>query len=212
MIRNAIDMRKYLFSQKIRNEYRNTLGLEGRFVVGHVGRMTYAKNYPFLLDVFACIAAMREDALLLLVGDGPDLPSVKKRVSEIGLGGRVKMLGLRNDVPALLQAMDVFLLPSHFEGLPVVIIEAQATGLPCVGSESIATEAIYTNLVTRLPLNESLEKWAVTVLNQYTDNRCSDLKAIMAGGYELDDEVKRLEVIYNAILKTHEVKQENCLP
>ena len=166
IIRNAIDMPKYLFNQEIRDEYRDTLGLEGRFVVGHVGRMTYAKNYPFLLNVFACAAGMRENAFFILVGDGPDLPSIERIIRQLELEGRIMLLGLRHDVPALLQAMDVLVLPSHFEGLPITAIEAQAAGLPCVVSEGVAAEAIYTNLITRLPLHESAEKWAETVLGR----------------------------------------------
>ena len=191
-------MQKYIFSREIRNEYRSILGLDGSYVLGHVGRMTYAKNYPFILDVFSCIAKLREDAILLLVGDGPEIQLIKNRIKEIGLESRVRLLGFRYDVPALLQAMDVLLLPSHYEGLPIIAIEAQAAGLPCLVSEGIAAESVFTDLITRLSLHETPEKWAEAALSHDTLCRHSDLSAISASRYELDDEVRRLQEIYKA--------------
>ena len=147
MMNNAIDTAQYAFSPAIRAKMRRELGLENRFVVGHVGRFAEQKNHMFLLEIFAALAQKRSDAVLLLVGGGAREDEIRKRVQALGLQERVKFLGVRNDINRVMQAMDTFVFPSFFEGLGVVVIEAQTTGLPCFVSDRVPLAANLTDHV-----------------------------------------------------------------
>lgn len=143
---------------------RKELGLEGRFVIGHVGRFTAQKNHEFLLDIFAEVCRLRTDASLLLVGEGPLQANIAEKAGRMGLEDRVCFTGVRKDVPDLLAAMDVFVFPSRHEGLGMGLVEAQAAGLPCVTSSMIPSEAIVSERVCVLPLSASPVRWANAVL------------------------------------------------
>jgi glycosyltransferase involved in cell wall biosynthesis len=149
-----------------RLETRWALGLpEDSLVIGHVGRFHQPKNHGFLLEIAAEVFARDKHARLLLVGDGELLPEVQSRAMALGIAGRVVFAGARADVAALMQAMDVFVFPSHFEGLGLVLIEAQATGLPCVLSEGLPREIdVVPGLIHRLPLTEPAAAWASAAL------------------------------------------------
>lgn len=141
LLKNGIDLEQFKFSQKVRESIRSELKIkENQFIVGHVGRFSMPKNHSYLLEVFKDFLSYREEAILLLVGDGPLLPQIKRKVEEMKLTKNVKFLGSRSDVEQLLQAFDIFLFPSVFEGFPISVIEAQATGLPCLISDSITKE------------------------------------------------------------------------
>ena len=142
---NAIDLDRFRFNAEARAQARADLGLVGnQFAIGHVGRFTAQKNHAFLIDVFTEVAKRRDDAVLLLVGTGEAGASVKALVDERGLTDRVKFLGQRNDVNRLYQAFDAFVLPSLYEGLGLVGVEAQASGLPCLLSDAITREVDVT--------------------------------------------------------------------
>jgi glycosyltransferase involved in cell wall biosynthesis len=160
VVPNGIDTEAYVFDPATREQVRTELGLHGEAVIGHVGRFTQEKNHTFLLDIFRAVAEVVPRVRLLLVGDGPLRPAIERRVAEAGLGGRVICTGVRTDVPRVLTAMDVFCFPSVYEGLPVAIVEAQASGLPVVMADSVPRTAIATDLVTRLSLDESPAHWA----------------------------------------------------
>lgn len=133
MAKNAIDVSKYNYNPHVRDDIRRKLKInDDTFVIGHVGRFTYQKNHEFLINVFKKVHQKVNDSVLLLIGEGPDEGVIKQKVKELKLNNNVMFLGRRNDVPKLFQAMDCFVLPSRFEGLPIVGIEAQAAGLPCV--------------------------------------------------------------------------------
>ena len=171
VIPNAIDASVFRFDDVVRSAKRDELGLDDKFIVGHVGRMSYQKNHTFLLDIFERIAARREDAVLLLVGVGEKEEEIRQKVNKLNLKNRVLFLGKRSDVRELYQAMDVFLLPSLFEGIPVVGIEAQASGLPCVFSAKVPREAQVTDRCSFVPLTQTTEEWADEVLKQHTTGR-----------------------------------------
>lgn len=171
VIPNAIDASRFAFNSGIRSRKRAELGLEDKFVVGHVGRMSYQKNHTFLVDIFEEVAAMRGDAILMLIGVGEKEEEVRKKVSGKGLTDQVVFLGNRSDVNELYQAMDVFLLPSLFEGIPVVGIEAQFSGLPCVFSDTIAKEVSFSPKSSFLSLKLPAKAWCEHIIKVYEENK-----------------------------------------
>lgn len=159
VIYNAIDLSHFLFDVRARVQLRAELGLnDGQFVIGHVGRFTAQKNHRFLIDVFSQVAKRRDDAVLLLVGSGNDLELIKSLVSERRLLDRVKFLGQRADVNRLYSAFDAFVLPSLYEGLGIVGVEAQIAGLPCLFSDAITREVDVTRSSEFLSI-DSCESW-----------------------------------------------------
>lgn len=164
ILHNAIDCEKYRFNPGVRERVRKELGLEGKFVIGHVGRFVRQKNHEFLVRVFAECRKQRDDCVLLLVGDGPLRAKVERQVKELGLSGSVVFLGQRDDVAELYQGMDVFVLPSLYEGLPVSCLEAQVCGLPCIVSDTITKEIFHPLLVTLLSLKSEERHWSETCL------------------------------------------------
>jgi glycosyltransferase involved in cell wall biosynthesis len=172
LIRNAIDCSAFAFDPDIRRETRAELGLSpGQLAVCHVGRFSPQKNHAFLIDLFARLAAERPDAVLLLAGDGPLKADIVRRIEAASLDGRVRLLGVRGDMPRLLAAMDVMVFPSLHEGLPMALIEAQTAGLPCVISDRITKEAdLGIGLVTRLSLAAPAESW-ISAIRETTDAR-----------------------------------------
>ena len=201
IINNAVKVSNFVFDPQIRNEYRTQLGIENKFVVGHVGRMTFQKNYPFLIDIFYEVAQKNDNAILLLVGDGPDYPEIKDKVDELGLVSKVIFLGIRTDVTNLLLAMDVFLLPSRWEGLPVTVIEAQATGIQCVVADTITDEASITPNIEFISLETPAEFWADRI-NEHSKGyeRKNMEKTIAGAGYDIGTQVKEMEKLYRAMI------------
>ncbi|MEK6263425.1 MAG: glycosyltransferase family 1 protein [Clostridium sp.] len=197
IINNGIASTEYIYSPESCKEVRQELDLENKFVIGHVGRLTKAKNHLFLLDIFSIIRKTVENAVLILVGDGELREEIEKKISELELQDSVKLLGVRSDVPRLLQAMDVFLFPSLYEGLPVSVVEAQASGLPCVISDTITDEVVLTNLVSRCSLGDSAEQWA-QIVSQYTEifDRHSDIDSIINAGFDISFTAKQLQQYY----------------
>ncbi len=188
IIHNAIDVEKFLYNSQSRTEIRKILGLDDCFVVGHVSNFCYPKNSLFLFSVFAQLAQQNPQARLLLVGTGPHLAEIQEAAAAQGLQDKVLFLGHRCDVPQLLQAMDVFLFPSLFEGLGMALIEAQAAGLPCVTSTAVPREVAVTNLVTFLPLSERIQVWVDAVADAQNAFRANQSAAIYKAGYDLQSE------------------------
>lgn len=156
VVYNAIDLDFFRFNEEVRAQTRADLGLiDDQFVIGHVGRFTAQKNHVFLINVFSEVAKRRDDVVLLLVGSGEDGASVKSMVDQLGLSDRVKFLGQRSDVNRLYQAFDAFLLPSLYEGLCLVGVEAQVSGLPCLLSDTITREVDVTSKCKFMPINDS---------------------------------------------------------
>lgn len=166
-LQNGLAVDDFTFSDETRGKLRKELYLEDKFVVGHIGRFSAQKNHRFLIDTFKEILKQKENARLLLIGgDGELLEETKAYVNELGLCDKVLFLGNRSDVPKLLSAFDVLVFPSFFEGMPNVIIESQAAGLPCLISDTITEEADITGLVKYFPLEKSAKDWADEALLQ----------------------------------------------
>ena len=199
LVRNGIMVERFLYNEKLREESRRSEGLEGKFVIGHVGRFVEPKNHKKLIEIFAEVAKLREDAILILVGDGPLMEPCRKQVAALELENRVRFLGMRGDMDALYMAMDVFLLPSLYEGLPVAAIEAQAAGLRCFFSDAITKSADATGMCRYLPLNESAAAWAREIA-ACTDGygRTCQKDAIAKAGYDAAVQAKWLEEFYLA--------------
>ena len=162
---NAIDLQRFAFSPEKREAVRAELGIaEDAFVVLHMGRFVEQKNHRFLLDIFAGLLKQRPDAVLLLAGDGPLRQEMEGKAASLGIADHVFFLGQRPDADALYSAADIFCLPSLYEGLPVVAVEAQASGLPMVMSDKVTREALITSRTRMLPLASSAVEWADAVI------------------------------------------------
>lgn len=197
IINNAIDTEKLLFNGNKRLEKRKEFNLENKFVIGHIGNFTEAKNYSFILQIMKAVCAKNENVILLLVGKKENKPDIEDLVENLDLVKKVIFTGVRNDIPDLLQAMDVFLFPSLYEGLPVTLIEAQASGLKCFISDSITSEVGLTNLVEYISLNESPSYWAEKLLScQYGYPREDKSKDIIEKKYDIAENAERLQKFY----------------
>lgn len=197
VINNSINATLYKYNKKTREIIRNELGIEGKFVVGHIGRFTEQKNHIFLINIFKLVYDKNKNARLLLVGEGEDEVLIRNKVIELGLEKCVIFTGIRNDVEDLLQAMDVFVFPSLYEGLGMVVIEAQAAGLKCIVSNNIPKEAFITDLIYDISLKESRTIWAEKILEySYGYERRDTFKNIYDAGYDIHKTVTLLEEFY----------------
>lgn len=199
IIHNAIDIDKFSFKPDVRQQKRQELGMTDKFVIGHVGRFTYQKNHEFIIDVFSRILKKRPNAILLLVGDAVNDETYYNlalaQVTSLHLVDNVKFLGMRHDVPELMQAMDCFVLPSRFEGLPLVGLEAQAAGLPCYFADTITRELQITALAEYLPLGDT-RQWTDEILSNSNYERQNMTEQLIAGGYDINTEVRKVEELY----------------
>lgn len=164
IIYNCIDTKQFQFSKKLRDNMREKLGLTGCFVIGHVGTFSARKNQKFLIEIFRYISQIKDDARLLLVGNGDLESKIREKVAEYGVEDKIIFAGLTNRVQDYMCAMDVFVLPSIFEGFPIVGVEAQANGLPCIFSGSITREINITGAEEFVSLTETAEEWARKIL------------------------------------------------
>ncbi|NLZ51832.1 MAG: glycosyltransferase family 1 protein [Thermoanaerobacteraceae bacterium] len=177
---------------------RKALGLaDNAFVVGHVGRFHPLKNHSFLVDVFAEIYKRNKNAVLLLIGDGERKAEIETKVQKLGLAQAVLFLGVRSDVNLLMQAMDVFVFPSRYEGLGVSLIEAQAAGLPCVISDAIPQEVgVVDYLIKRVSLEKDVIEWAEAVLGCPQQERVNTTERITQKGFSIQQTAKKLQDFY----------------
>lgn len=197
VVHNAIDISKYKYSPTIAKKVRKQFNIENKIVIGHVGRFDPQKNHERLVDIFAECAKKNSDVILMLVGDGDRKKKIEDKVNKLGLGEKVIFTGVRSDVNELMQAMDVFVFPSLYEGLPVTLIEAQAAGLPCVISDYISEECIVTsNLVSIMKLSESATGWGEGILKKVEDGHRNIAEEIEKSGYDIKIAAKKLEKYY----------------
>ncbi len=202
VLNNAIDTRRFAFSPDTRSRTRRELGVEDRFVVGHIGRFVTQKNHERLLDIFAAVCALRDDAELVLVGGtgSPAETRIRERVSRMGLDNRVRFMGTVENTGELYQAFDVFCLPSLYEGLPLVALEAQVSGLPCVMSDRVTREAKLIDSAKFIPLAADDGTWARAVCAAANEERRDCSQVLADAGYEITREANKLTDYYeNAI-------------
>ncbi len=203
LLNNAIDLDEFKYDEKIRKEKRNELGIEtNRLVIGHLGRFVAQKNHTFLIDVFNEIKKKNKNAFLLLAGQGPLQDEIKNKVNELGLNDKVKFLGQVNDAYKLYQAFDIFLLPSLYEGLPVVGIEAQATGLLCELSSDMTKETKVLDTTRFISLERTPEEWAKTILEDYSKFKRHDTtEEITKNNFNIKKEASKLEDKYDELMR-----------
>lgn len=197
IVKNGIESERYRYDLHVRDDVRVELGLGNRFVVGHIGRFFPQKNHDKLLKIFVEILKQRPDSILILVGEGPLFDQVKKMTQKMGIEESVLFLGVRSDVNRLMQAMDAFIFPSLYEGLGIVLIEAQAAGLKCFTSADVVPqEAKVTELLHYINLNEPASVWAEEVLAGFPYYREDQHQKILDSGYDIDQTAKWLEQFY----------------
>lgn len=198
MINNGIDLNKFRFDPETREEVRKELKISDKeLVIGHVGRFSYQKNHEYLIRIFEAVHEQNPDTRLLLIGTGELEQEVRKQAETLGLTNSILFLGVRHDVYRLYQAMDVFVLPSRFEGLPVVGVEAQASGLPVLFSDKITKEAKSTDRTIYLPISEqSISVWAKEIINCATDSRDEGYIQLKEKQFDISDTVNQLMKVY----------------
>ncbi len=192
---NAIETDKFAYNQKARDFYRKKYGLENCFVIGHVGRFGYAKNHKFLLEVFNNILKKVHDARLVLLGTGELLIEVQEYAKALHIEDKILFAGRREDVHNWYQAMDVFCLPSRTEGFPIVLVEAQASGLPCVGSMVITQEVEISPNMVRLPL--LVDEWVKWILKCYEETEKRSRIQTIESKYDIQNQIEIIQEMYS---------------
>lgn len=187
ILKNGLNIDLFRFNEFERNRLREELNVADKFVVGHVGRFNTQKNHLFLLEVFSEIRKLNKDAVLLMVGEGNLERQVRKRAEELEIMDSCIFTGVRSDVNSLLCAMDVFLFPSLYEGMPNTVIEAQVSGLPCVISDTITSECNVSGLVRFISLQASKERWAECVMTASSAERRRAAIRMIQKGYEISE-------------------------
>lgn len=198
IIKNAIDTEKFSFDKKIRDEYRKKLNIEDKYVLANIGRFHFQKNHDFLIDVFKEVKEKYDNSVLLLIGNGDLEDNIREKVKNFGLEDYVKFLGVRDDISKIMQAIDMFLMPSKFEGLPVAAIEAQSSGVRCILSENITKEIKVTNLVEFLGTESEYDTdlWKNKILEYKLGyDRKKMNKVMKESGFEIKEAAKKLEEI-----------------
>lgn len=199
IIKNAIDVGCFLFSEQERKNIRGILKWDERLVIGHVGRFGIQKNHNAIVEIFREVLKYEPQAVLCLIGDGELRQEIERKLKEYGIYDQVYFAGVQSEVWRYLSAMDVFLLPSLFEGLPFALVEAQANGLPCVVSDVVSKEAIITDRVITLSLQQAYTEWAKKIIDcckykredtQYTRN------LIKKAHFDIEEESERLLYLY----------------
>lgn len=198
-LNNAVELSNFRYRDTYRKQYRAEFGIEDEFLIGHIGHFTEPKNHFFLIDVFAQFHKLEPASKLLLISDGPRFEQVKEKVAGLGLEDAVIFAGRRSDVAKIYSAMDLFILPSCWEGLPLVIVEAQMNGLPVLISDVVTKAAKCTDRVFYKPLDHGAESWAQTLqeLSRRDFDRETDFReAIAAQGFDIQAEAAKLRELY----------------
>lgn len=202
LLNNAIDLDKFKYDEKIRKQKRKELNInDSTLVIGHIGRFVAQKNHTFLIDIFNEVHKQNQDSLLMLVGQGPLMNEIQEKVNNLGLKDSVIFLGQRNDANELYQAMDVFVLPSLYEGLPVVGVEAQASGLLCFLSSDMTKETKVLDSTEFMSLSNDAEEWANEILEDLKEyKRQNVIDNITKKNFNIKTEAKKLEKKYEELL------------
>lgn len=201
VLNNAIDTRHYCFQKELREECRRSYGIsEDAYVIGTVGKINYQKNHSFLIAVFAEVLKVKLNAKLLIVGGGELADELKLQIQTLGIEESCILAGMQDDTAAFLSAMDAFVFPSLFEGLPLSLIEAQASGLPCIVSDNVTEESNVTGKVVYVSLDDGVRIWSAKIrdtMNQERLSECeSNIKLIKQRGFDIYENAGELRKIY----------------
>ena len=206
IIPNAVDASKFRYNERSRKEMRNKLHLNDKLAVGCIARFRKEKNQVFLIDVLQSLLKVKKNSQLIFVGDGPELKKVMKYAEQKKVINNTTFLGLRNDVEKILQALDVVVMPSLWEGLPVSGIEAQASGLTVIASDTVSDEMNIIGKVKYLSLGSPIETWVNTILSESTRKRNDTYFAMIDKNYDINRNTKWLQDFY----LTKEVERKKC--
>ncbi|MEI2436130.1 glycosyltransferase family 1 protein [Priestia megaterium] len=195
LLKNAIDTKKFQYNEYTRMAKRDELEITNKFVIGHVGRFHEQKNHTFIIDIFKGIKQKKSNAVLLLIGDGELKKEIEKKVQDLGLTDSVIFTGIRSDIPELLQSMDLFLFPSLHEGLPVTLIETQASGLPSLVADTVTQEVRLTSKIKYIPLDSHIDNWISEALKyeNESDRNTDTIKDLTKAGYDIETGAKWYE-------------------
>lgn len=194
VINNGIDVESFRYNEGIRNQHRQAFNLQDKVVIGHIGRFHYTKNHKLIIAIYEKFKETNSNSALVLVGTGELFPQIQQLVKEKGLEEDVLFLGSRSDVPEMLQMMDVFIMPSLFEGFPRAFLEAQAAGLPCVVSSTISKEVDVTGNVSFVDLDAPVEVWADKLIEKCGSKTEDNTKLLREAGYDIKDVAKKIEI------------------
>lgn len=203
-VNNGVDLKQFLFHESLYNSIREEMDLTGKLVVGHVGRFVESKNHLFIIDVFKELKSRHNNSVLLLVGDNtsPLNCRIMEKIESYGLRESVIITGVRNDIPQLLNSMDIFLFPSQYEGLPVTLVEAQSLGLPCFVSDTITKDVEITPIIKYLSLQLKPSLWAAKILemNNFSRKSRNEYNSLVGrSGFDIKEVVAELESIYKSV-------------
>ena len=199
MFKTVINTDYNAYNHEVREKTRKEFGWEDKIVIGHIGRFTAQKNSVHLIEIFAAIAKKESRAVLCLIGDGELREPMMAKIEELGIKDQVNYLGRREDIQQFYNAMDCFVLPSLYEGLPIVGLEAESCGLPMFFSTEVTREANACELGHFIPLSASENEWADEILNAIHENmpiRRSHAKEVAAAGFDSKSEARRLQDYY----------------
>lgn len=198
ILKNGVDLEEFRFQKAVRKEYREKLGLDKELLIGHIGHFCRQKNHKFITRLFEAVLEKKSDCRLLLIGDGPNRKPVEEEIADKGLSSRIAMIPVTSEINGYMSAMDVFILPSLFEGLPVVSVEAQAADLPCVFSDTVSRECDLTGGIQFLPLQDKTG-WVNAILAARKDARDSEaaIRKLTAAGYDVKANASTLRTLYS---------------
>ena len=209
LMKNAVDTDKFSYSADVREKVRKKMKISrDTLVIGHVGRFTHDKNQSFLIDIFKNVNSLNKKSTMMLIGGGKPKEEIsykeeiERKVQQLGLKGKVKLLGVREDINELMQAMDILVMPSRTEGFPVTLVEAQAVGLCCLVSDAVGYDINMTEKIQYKSLEEDASQWAQKILSMAADGQNREAESIpmkekvIERGYEIADAAKDLEVFY----------------
>ena len=196
VIPNAITTEKFVYTQKTREQIRGELSVQDKFVIGHVGRFHYAKNHEYLLQIFEELRRLEPQAVLLLLGEGEGMPAMQELAKKLQIEDAVIFAGNQKNVQDYYQAMDYFVFPSRFEGLPGTVIEAQAAGLRCLISDTIAEEVRISELVQTMSIQDAPESWAAFVAAHRNYERMDQSDRIRTSGFDSTLQAEKMMNFY----------------
>lgn len=193
---NAIDTEKFRYDALVSAKYKEEFKLEDELVIGHVGRFVSQKNHTFLLKIFAELLKIKPNSSLVLIGDGPLKKNMEQEAKTLNINEKVHFLGVRIDIPQLCQMMDVFLFPSFYEGLPVTLIEAQASSLKIFASDTITNEVHITKNIQFLSINSPAINWATKIVESVPDIKVDQTDNIISANYDIVSNTKQIQAFY----------------
>ena len=198
VLHNAIEVERFRFDPAVRAQMRARYALGNRIVLGHVGRFNVQKNHERLLDIFAQFLQLEPEAMLVLIGVGELQDATRAKAEQLGIAEHILFAGVQSNVADWYQMMDLFVMPSRFEGLPVVGVEAQASGLPCLFSDAVPDEVLLSEQAVCFPLGAADEAWAAEAhrLLQLHPDRTQGAATVRRAGYDIHVEAARLQALY----------------